>query len=314
MLFVCSGNDGVSPIIRAQAESLKRIGIDLEIIPVVGKGYHGYFRFIKILRKHIRKTKPDLIHAHYSFCGIIAALSSRKKVITSLMGSDVNQTGIWRFIIKIYIKFVWKKTIVKSEDMRKKIGIKNTIVIPNGVDIEKFKPMDKRKCREEIGWDQTKKIILFAGNPERPEKNYALARQSVLTIERDDVELKVVYGMKHSQIPLMLNAADLLLLTSKWEGSPNIVKEAMACNIPVVSTDVGDVRLLFGNVAGFNLVDHNMEEICKSISSLLKSEQINEGRAQIIKLKMDSVSIARRLLALYKDALAKKQIRYKEHE
>lgn len=301
VLFVCSGNSGISPIIEAQAKSLREAGLQLEISPIIGKGFWGYLRSLPGIRGQIKRFDPEIIHAHYSFCGIVASLATKKPVITSLMGSDVKSSGLWRIIIRFFVRYVWNITIVKSEDMKKSLDLKTSKihVIPNGVDLNLFKPMDKIKSREKLGWDLDKRIVLFAANPKRPEKNYNLAKAAIDVLDRKDVELKVVYDVAHECMPMFMNAANTLLLTSLWEGSPNVVKEAMACNLPVVSSDVGDVRWLFGSKYSNAICPRDPSIIAHKLKSVLGSQESVCYRELLIKLKLDSLSVSEEILKLY---------------
>ncbi|MBP8689616.1 glycosyltransferase, partial [Patescibacteria group bacterium] len=247
ILFICSGNKGISPIVKSQAESLKNKEIEFKIFPIIGKGVWGYFKNIPEIKKQVTIFKPDIVHSHYSYCGIISSIASKNvPVVVSLMGSDTHQSKFMKFIIKYFSDYRWSNTIVKSEDMKIRLGLKNSVVLSNGVDLNLFHPLDKKECRQKLRWNLDKKYILFVSNPDRKEKNFALAQATIDRIKINSVELKIIYHIDHSQMPVYLNAADVLLLTSKWEGSPNIVKEAMACNIPVVATKVGDIEYLFG--------------------------------------------------------------------
>ena len=209
-----SGNSSyfeISPFIKAQAESLTKLGHTINYYPVKGNGLWGYLSNITKLSKFIKQGDYDIVHSHYSFCGIVSALATGKPVVCSLMGSDVKQSGLWKLLIKYFIKHKWQKTIVKSLEMKKELGIDKVEVIPNGVDLELFKPLDKNDCRKELGWDIGKKIILFASDPQRPEKNFFLAKKAIAALNIEDVELKVVYPVPHKEMPLYLNASDLLL-------------------------------------------------------------------------------------------------------
>jgi len=225
VLFVSSGNNGISPIIRAQGKSLEKAGINILYYGVKGRGAIGYLSNIARIKHTIRSFKPDLVHAHYSDSAILASLSTRRKIVASLMGSDVMSSGLWRLVIRFFVKHVWAFTIVKSEDMKSSLGVHSDKihVIPNGVDLDVFKPLDKNCCRARLRWEISKKIVLFAANPNRPEKNFDLAKKSFELAGLKNAELKVVFNIKHEEIPYYLCASDLLLSTSKWEGSPNII-------------------------------------------------------------------------------------------
>ncbi len=306
ILFICSGKNGVSILVRSQAESLKNKEIELKIFSIRGKGVWGYLKNIPELKKQITIFKPDIIHSHYSFCGIIAVFASWKiPIVISLMGSDTHQSKIMKFIIKLFSDYKWTKTIVKSEDMKTRLGLKNAVVLANGVDLNLFHPLDKKECRQKIGWDLDDKYVLFVSNPDRKEKNFALAQATIDRIKINSVELKIIYHIDHSQMPVYLNAADVLILTSKWAGSPNIVKEAMACNVPVVATKVGDIEYLFGNTEGYYYTDPDPDKLAEIINYVLNNDIKPDGRQRIIDLKLDSESVANKLIQLYQEVLSK---------
>ncbi|OQC45904.1 MAG: putative teichuronic acid biosynthesis glycosyltransferase TuaC [Bacteroidetes bacterium ADurb.Bin035] len=289
---------------KSQADSLNNKRIELKIVSIIGKGVWGYLKNIPQLRKQIMAFNPDIIHSHYFFCGIIAALASRKiPIVVSLMGSDTHQSKIMKLIIKLFSDYKWTKTLVKSEDMKIRLGLINAVVLSNGVDLNLFHPLDKKECRQKLGWDLDNKYVLFASNPDRKEKNFGLAQATIDKIKINFVELKIIYNIDHSQMPVYLNAADVLLLTSKWEGSPNIVKEAMSCNLPVVATKVGDIEYLFGNTEGYYYTDPDPDKLAEKINYVLNNDIKPNGRQRIIDLKLDSESIADKLIQLYQEVI-----------
>ncbi len=304
ILFVCSGNKGISPIVKSQADSLKNKEVELEVFPIIGQGLRGYLKNIPKLKKQILIFKPDIIQSHYSFCGIIASLATKKiPIVASLMGSDTYQSKLMKLTIRYFANYRWSKTIVKSEDMKIRLGLNNAIILPNGVDIELFRPLDKKECRNKLEWEWDKKYILFASNPARPEKNFVLAKQTIENLNNDKIELKVVYDVDHKLMPIYLNAADVFLLTSKWEGSPNIVKEAMACNIPIVATEVGDIKYLFGNIEGYYYTDPDPNKLVEYINFVLNNDIKPTGRQRIIDLNLDYDSFAEKLISIYLEIL-----------
>ena len=306
VLFVSSANSGISPIVEAQGLSLQKAGIDVRFYGIKGKGVIGYLGNIWKLRKSFSDLAPQVVHAHYSDCGFLAAIALRSPVMVSLMGSDVKSSGLWRVIIRFFARYIWKATIVKSDDMKSSLGVytDRVHVIPNGVDLDVFKALDKFECRHKVGWDESKRIVLFAANPDRYEKNFELAKKSFLKADIPNAELKVVYNIKHEDIPYYLCASDVLISTSKWEGSPNIIKEAMACNIPIVSTDVGDVNLLFDGVKGCFVAAHDPDDIAIKLNQALRFEKQTNGRERLIELGLDSERVAIDIIRLYKASVS----------
>jgi len=221
------------------------------------------------------------------------------------MRSDTYQSKHMKSTIKYFANYKWSKTIVKSEDMKIRLGLNNAIILPNGVDLNLFRPLDKKECRQKLGWEWGKKYLLFVSNSDREEKNIALTQTRINRIKINPVELKVVYNIEHSQMLIYLDASNVLILTSKWEGSPNIVKEAMACNIPVVATKVGDIEYLFENTEGYYYTDSDADKLAEKINYVLNNDIKPNGRQRIIDLKLDSESVANKLIQLYQEVLSK---------
>lgn len=298
ILFISSGNkkEGISSLVYDQGESIKKSGNDLTYYTIKGKGIRGYFKNIFLLRKYLKNEKFDVVHAHYSLSGFVAALSGAKPLVVSLMGSDVKQNGVLRLVIKLFNYFFWDACIVKTEDMQKSLGIKNLSVIPNGVNMNFFPPMAKKEAQIRLGWDKNKTHILFAADPDRKEKNYILAKRAYNIFANRNTELHFLKNILKDEMPYYYSASDVVLLTSFWEGSPNVIKEAMACCRPIVATDVGDIRKIIGNTEGCFVCSFNHEEIAYA---LVKACKINTttGRLSIEHLK-DEV-IAKEILGVY---------------
>lgn len=304
VLFVSSGNskNGISPIILSQANSLIKNGVDVEFYLIKGKGIIGYISNIYPLRRKIKFISPDIIHAHFSLTALIVSIVKSKPLIVSLMGSDVKSSNKLKFLIRFFSKFSWNSTIVKSEDMKTSINLMEAKVIPNGVDIDMFFPMDKTKCQDALNWEEHKTHILFAANPIRPEKQYSLFEKAINLINKGNIVVHSLIDIEHSEIPIYLNASDVVVLTSKWEGSPNIIKESMSCNRPIVATKVGDIEWLFGNTDGHYLCCSNIIDIAKQINKAIsysKSLNITNGRERIMELQIDADSISKKIISLY---------------
>lgn len=299
VLFVSSGNleAGISPIVLRQGESLKKNGIDLDYFTIVEKGTKGYLKNIPRLNKFIGTNNYDLIHAHYSLSAIVASLSCRLPLVVSLMGSDAYTSFFWKTIIRAFDNFRWDATIVKSTRMKENISFDKAIVVPNGVDFARFKPIDKKTSKMKVGFNDKKRHVIFVANPERPEKNYLLAKKAVELINNDSVELNVVSNINQNIVPYYMSAADILLLTSLWEGSPNVIKEAMACNCPIVSTDVGDVREVISNIDGCYLCSYYPEDVANKVKAALDFGKRTGGRDKIKHL--DEKIIAEQIIQLY---------------
>ena len=219
------------------------------------------------------------------------------------MGSDTHMSFFWKSIIKAFYRFRWQATIVKSGRMKKSISLNKAIVIPNGVDFELFKPVEKNIAKMKVGFNDKRLHIVFIANPERSEKNYPLAKKAVELID-DSIELNIVSNVDHDVIPYYINAADILLLTSLREGSPNVIKEAMACNCTIVSTDVGDVKEVIGNTEGCYICSYDPEDVAKKIRKALDFGKKTDGREKIKYL--DEKMIAQNITDIYSNILKTK--------
>jgi glycosyltransferase involved in cell wall biosynthesis len=308
VLFVCSGNSGdVSILAKRQANSLEEKKISVNFFIIKGKGIKGYLKNIRPLHKKLTSNSYDIVHAHYSFSAFLASLAGSKHLVVSLMGSDLMTMNFYVFLIRFFSSFFnWKSIIVKSRSMEETLKLKNVNIIPNGVDTKLFRPMDLKECRSKLGWNAQKKHILFASDPGRPEKNYQLVKESVDKMKDPGIELHVLVDICPEEVPIYINASDSIILTSKREGSPNIIKEAMACNCPVIATKVGDIEWLFGNEAGHFLTTYNHEKIIQSLYMSISFREGNlftNGRGRIFELGLNSDKVAERLIKEYRKIL-----------
>lgn len=302
VLFVSSANqhNEVKAIVFNQGLSLMQCGVQVDFFTIEGKGISGYLRNVPRLRRHLKKNCYDVIHGHYSDSALAATLSGAHPVVTSLMGSDLHGPLWIRGFVNLMGRLRWKATIVKSKRMLNFVRIPGALVIPNGVDFSHFRPQNKIIARQRVGFN-SKRHIIFVADPTRMEKNFELAKEATALLEGDDIELNVVSKVDLKIMPDYMNAADVLLLTSLREGSPNVVKEAMACNLPVVSTDVGDVGYVIEGTYGCYITSFDPEDVAKKIQLALMRGGRTEGRRKIHHL--DSQVIARKLIQVYESVI-----------
>lgn len=309
VLFIASGNHGeVSPIVKNQGEALASEGVDVEYYLIRGRGIIGYLRNVRPIREHLHTHHYNAVHAHFSLSAFAASIAGAKPLVVSLMGDDVKAAFWYRLTVRIFAWiFRWKALIVKSKDMYSDLGIKRAIVIPNGVNMERFQPMDKAECRKRLKWkeEKGKKHILFPADATRPVKNYALAEAAVERVrelvseEIRDVELHAFENTPNAETPYWYNAADVVLMTSKWEGSPNAIKEAMACSRPIVCTNVGDVAERMRGVEGtFVAQSREPQEIAQLLKQAMACDSTS-GRERIIADGLDAHEINKKLISVY---------------
>ncbi|MBD3316395.1 MAG: glycosyltransferase [Chitinivibrionales bacterium] len=310
VLFVRSGNNGIDPITQNQGDSLVESGIKVVYFNIVGRGLAGYAANIPRLRKVIKTERPDLVHAHYYLSAFVAFLAgSTSPLVVSLMGSDVNNAGLFvRVVLRLASRRLWAATIVKSAAIAKSISTPVS-VIPNGVNLDIVREIDRGVALTHTGWQKEAYNILFGADPARKEKNFDLARKSVAlaSTKRRNIALHCLMGVDRKDVKMYYSAADVLLLTSLAEGSPNVVKEAMACNCPIIATDVGDVRKVIGDTSFCYIVNFDAHEIAEKIDSILRRRVRTNGREKVAHL--DSHKISGRILDLYRRVLEEGKVR-----
>jgi glycosyltransferase involved in cell wall biosynthesis len=305
ILFVSSGNiRGIVPFIKSQGESLKDIGLELEYHLVMGKGLKGYVSNIRPLRSKIIEGKYDLIHAHYGLVGLLALLTlSGRPIVLSMMGGDaygsfdahgkrVKGSYFQMFLSQIAMLFS-SQIIAKSENILSHVPYKfKSTVIPNGVNFNIFKPDGK---------DLKTNKILWLANPNDPRKNFKLLQDALELLNDVNVELITPYPISHNEFPAYLNGASVFVLSSYSEGSPNVIKEAMACNIPIVSTNVGDVTEIIGETNGCYIANFEPGDMADKIRRALDYGRRTTGREDVRHL--EAPEVARRIIKVYDKAI-----------
>ena len=290
VLICASGNLGhLNPFIKEQAESLVKLGIQIDYFLISGKGILGYLKNYSSFMKMIKDKKYDLVHAHYGLSGLLATLQSKTPVIVTFHGSDVNIKKNLPFSL-LASRLSRNNIFVHSSLARRlKVSGKNIHIIPCGVDLDTFSPIDKWDAREKLGWQKNKYYILFSSGFHNPVKNAALAKSALKSI---DLEVKLIEleGYTKQQVCQLMNAADLLLITSFSETGPIVAKEALACNCPIISTNVGDVKSITKKIDNCFVTSYNPNEIGEKIRIMLASGLRSNGRIFMKSYGLDKVA------------------------
>jgi teichuronic acid biosynthesis glycosyltransferase TuaC len=304
LLVVCSKNSGkIAPFILEQGESLLRLGVEVDYYPIVGKGLVGYWKNRKLLLRKIKSYQPDIIHAHYGLSGLLANTQRNIPVVTTYLGTDINNSRVFLFsklnmVLSRYNIFVSEKNQRKSE-------VRNCVtLLPYGINTILFTPINKLKARELLGIQPHALIIVFAGAFRNEIKNPKLAKEAVELIPNS--ELLELGTYTRQELSLLMNAADVALMTSFTEGSPQFIKEAMACNCPVVSVPVGDVPFVLQGVEGCFIADYDAVAIAEKLNMAFRFGRRTEGRKRILELGWSNEKVAEKLLSVYGDILGTK--------
>ncbi len=314
VLIVCSGNAGrISPYIQEQVDSLKRFDIAFDYYSITGKGIPGYISNLNKLSKKILGFKPDLIHAHYGLSGFLTMLVRHGfPLITTFHGSDINpidptaiKPNVNKFLSRINHNFT-NHSIFVNKDLAKSIGARKdrSTIIPCQVDLEKFFPLDRSEARAICKFSSERRYILFSSSFDNNVKNYPLAKNACSAF--NNVELIELKGYSREEVNLLLNACDLALVTSFSEGSSQFVKEAMATNCPIVSTQVGDAEMIFGDLNGCYISNFQTDDVILRIREAFQFNiKRTKGRQRIIQLELDAKNTSQKIYNLYLKVIGK---------
>jgi glycosyltransferase involved in cell wall biosynthesis len=292
-----------------QIRALRALGAGVEVVEIRGIARLKYLQCLPRVRS--LALNANVVHAHFGYCGWLARCQFRRPVVLSFMGDDLlgtpdrrgRLTRISRLVVRanrLTARTV-SAVIVKSAEMARVVEPVRAHVLPNGVDLEMFRPLDAIDARSRLGWPEGR-YILFPGDPDNPRKGFPLARQAVIEASqriRTPLQLVPLKQVPLDRVPVYMNACEAMLMTSFVEGSPNVVKEAMACNLPVISVAVGDTAEQLAGVDGCALVPRDAAAIADALVSTLTSGRPVNGRAVLIERGLDSMSVARRLMTIY---------------
>ena len=274
------------------------------------------FRSYRDLGQAIMRFRPDVVHVHYgTITGLICALLVNEPLVITFRGSDLNpEPGVGWLRTRLSVvcsqlaALRCRKLVCVSRQLASRLWWKSESVeiVPAGVDLETFRPIPRIEARRALGWDLEEPVLLFNAGHAPAVKGLELAEAVAARVSRSwRIRFEVMRGdVPPEQVPLRMNAADCLLVTSRSEGSPNVVKEAMACALPVVSVDVGDVRERLEGVLPSRIVGRDPEDIAESVLEILANPIRSNGRKFAAKLSHQSV--AKQLLSVYEAVLSDK--------
>lgn len=300
ILIVASYNKNrFAPFIVEQAEALNRHGCKIEYLGLQGKGIKGYLKNLPVLRRSIQTFHPDVIHAHYGLSGLLANLQRRLPVVTTYHGSDINEKKALRFSniamrLSAWNIFVSRKTLDIAQPK------KHYSLLPCGIDLSEVQLTEKSEARRKMKLDEKKKYVLFAGAFDNAVKNAPLAKETIALMQKENVELLELKGYSREEVTLLMCAADAFLMTSFTEGSPQVIKEALACGCPIVSVDVGDVQERVEGVGGcYVATTREPKDLAVLLQKAFDFQGKTTGREKIIADGLDNSQVADKLMSLY---------------
>ncbi len=309
-----SGHPERAPFISQQVKFIRQAGVEVVVFSFRGKQnpFNYLIAWLK-LRQCYRISEFDVVHAQFGQSGLLAFPATGRLVVT-FHGSDLHgfprrdghytmSGGVLRFLSR-FVASRAKRVIVVSEHLKGYLPPQTHVeVIPCGVDFDLFKPMARHDARKKLSLPMDKHFVLFAANPNNPIKRHHLAKEAVGILQKQfDVSLVTISDVSHGLVPLYMNACDALVVTSAHEGSPMVVKEALACNLPVVSVDVGDVHQRIAEIEGCLLCkDGSSAVIADRLARVLNRGGRIEGRDAV--RGMEIKIITRKIIEVYRSLL-----------
>ena len=290
-------NSRYAPFIAEQVDALRQPGMEIGFFPVTQKGLFGYLRHISKLKKAIKEWSPNIIHAHYGLCGLLANMQRRVPVVTTYHGSDINDSRV-RPLSRIAVRLSAFNIFVSQKCLNILSPKKKFALIPCGINLADYPYIDKSEARRMMGLDADTKYILFAGAFDNAVKNAPLAKSATEQIK--EVELLELKGFTRTQVNALMHAADVFLMTSFTEGSPQVIKEAMACGCPIVSVDVGDVRELIEGTEGCFISEAEPKALAENLQKAICFNKRTSGRDIIIRKGLTNDLIAARIISIYR--------------
>ncbi len=277
------GNDH-SGFFKQQVAGIRKRGHEVDVLPLPGYSKEVDRTVATYARYYVRAVVSafggyDIVHANYGLTAPPAIVQALRPTVVTLWGSDL--MGTYGSVSRLCARFA-DEVIVMSEEMAAAYG-HDCHVIPHGVDLDLFRPHATAVTKRELGWDPDAKHVLFPYDTDRAVKDFPRAERLVDRIRSSidgPVVLHTISGVEHRSMPRYMNAADVLLLTSKREGMPNSVKEAMACNLPVVATAVSDLPMLLSDVSP-SIAHADDDVLADALLDILRSTGRSDGRVAV---------------------------------
>ena len=300
---------GDTPCIKDQITALRAWGVDVDLLHI--NRSHGKLNSYagaawRLFLTSFQGRQYDLIHAYYGHCGLLARLQFRYPVVVTFRGSDLlsrKDGAIGRMVAGVV-----DGVIVMTEEMKRAAKRKDAHVIPFGVNSDLFTPYPMAQARRELGLSLSDKLVLFPWDPARPEKRFDIVQEAVRIVreEREGTRLVVVFDEPHEVVAKYMNACDVMVLASDYEGAPMAVREAIACGLPIVSVDVGDVRQVIGDVENCHLCQREAGDMAEKLRQVLNRGKGTEGRRRKRK-GIEAAWAAEQVISVYKLVLDKRR-------
>lgn len=301
--------------VQRQAEGLRARGVDVDVLHILG--YRSTLAYLLAARELVSlnfdRPAYRIVHAQSGEAACVSWLYRRAPILTTYIGSDIlgfrradgTQPGVARLRARLVrmTAALSDATVTQSDEMHRAmpqwVRSKDRVLL-NGVDFSLFRPMPRDEARRALGWPADGHVALFAAPPEVPLKRHALAVAAVQDAKRTipGLRLEVADRVPPGMMPTMMAASDCLLHPSASEGSPNVVKEAMACNLPVVATAVGDIPQLLAGVRNSAVCEASATNLGAGLVACLNCGERSNGRDY--QARFDQERVLDELQSLYR--------------
>lgn len=309
--------------IKEQVESLRKEGVIIDVVFINGKEKRlNYFTSIIPLLKKLNSNHYDIIHAHHTYCVyhitiVKALLRIKTPLLLTFHEGEVHKPKSLKFTdIDFIKKLVFSKKIKKAASNMVDMVITveerlltslnsdaNYVVLPCGVDLDLFRPMDKQRCRKKLNLPMNKRIILFPASPQRREKGFNILIEAIESLRSEDIHLVTGGRIPRQDMPHYMNAADVIVQLSIYEASPMVVKEALAVSTPIVFTDVGDAKAIMGNTKGCFICERISQDVATKLENAFKLNGNSRGRERMLEAGLGLSQVARRIMEIYDNIL-----------
>lgn len=318
----------ILPFALEQGEAMCAIGYEVAYMPIKG----NYLLAVRNLKKKVLEFQPDIIHAHYGLSAVTAELQTKIPVVATFHNGETHNRFV-NFLTSLF-SLRAKYVVYVAQHIYDLVYFKhkNYSIIPCGVNMEDCVVINQSEARKQLGMEDGVKYILFGGGFDNLRKNYAILRDAVERIEQQawipveggercgNIVCLEMKGLSRADCVLRMNACDLFALPSHSEGSPQALKEAMACNCPIIATDMADVKHLLGDLSGHYLLrnprptherwdadEHSLDEMVVLLKQALAFSGRTNGRERIIAMGLSNEQVAKRLEIIYENVLAKRK-------
>jgi glycosyltransferase involved in cell wall biosynthesis len=290
--------------VKEQIDALRLLGMEIDVLSFDGRHRKAnYLRAARGLRRLIETARFDLIHAHYGLCGAIALCQRKLPVVTTFWGSDTGYVR-WQGYVSWAVARLTTPIFVARSNARR-LGCNDATIIPSAVDLGLFKPMERAVARSGLGWQEDGRYVLFPGARQNRRKRSDLFDAVLREVKRHTPGTRGISleGFTRAQVPLVMNASDVVLMTSDFEGSPLAIKEALACGTPVVSVPVGDVPESVADVEGCVIAPREPAALARGVL-----HAFDAGRPAALRRRAEDFSserVAARVVRVYEQAVSR---------